>query len=282
MTGYTDLIAGYISGLSPLPTGMKPSGQLIKPIKAVMFDVYGTMLISGSGDISTAMKQVHTAERLENLVRAYRYPGSADSLLEAFFSEIRRTHESMRMQGADWPEVEIDRVWMRVLGASDRETARRFAVEFEMIVNPCYPMPYLDKVLARLAEEGVKTGIISNAQFFTPFLFKALFGDWPENLGFQKDLIFYSYQHGAAKPSCRLFRIAAERLKAAGIRAGESLYAGNDMLNDIMPASGEGFQTALFAGDKRSLRLREDDPRCSHVRPDLVLTDWRQILEHVI
>jgi putative hydrolase of the HAD superfamily len=42
------------------------------------------------------------------------------------------------------------------------------------------------------------------------------------------------------------------------------------MLNDIQGAASAGFKTALFAGDRRSLRLRENDPRVQ-TRPDAVL-----------
>ena len=53
---------------------------------------------------------------------------------------------------------------------------------------------------------------------------------------------------------------------------------GNDMLNDILPARSVGFRTALFAGDKRSLRLRRDDPRCNNLKPDMILTDLIQLV----
>jgi putative hydrolase of the HAD superfamily len=53
------------------------------------------------------------------------------------------------------------------------------------------------------------------------------------------------------------------------------------MLNDIYPARKAGFTTALFAGDKRSLRLRQDDPRCANISADLVITDLYQLLDHL-
>ena len=49
------------------------------------------------------------------------------------------------------------------------------------------------------------------------------------------------------------------------------------MLNDIYPAAMCGMNTALFAGDARSLRLREDHPDCQGLSADLVITDLRQI-----
>ena len=38
------------------------------------------------------------------------------------------------------------------------------------------------------------------------------------------------------------------------------------------------FKTALFAGDLRSLRLRTENPRCRGLKPDLVVTDLRQLI----
>jgi putative hydrolase of the HAD superfamily len=59
------------------------------------------------------------------------------------------------------------------------------------------------------------------------------------------------------------------------------LFIGNDMLKDIYASSQVGFKTALFAGDKRSLRLRDDDERTAGLKPDYVITELSQILEIV-
>ena len=49
----------------------------------------------------------------------------------------------------------------------------------------------------------------------------------------------------------------------------------------LYPAVAIGFQTALFAGDGRSLRLRTDDSRCADLKPDLVLTDLEQLIQYI-
>jgi putative hydrolase of the HAD superfamily len=121
-------------------------------------------------------------------------------------------------------------------------------------------------------------GIISNAQFYTPYLFKWFLDFAPEDLGFDPELVFYSYEFERAKPSAALFAMAAQKLRDKGLAPSSVLYLGNDMLNDIFPAKNSGFQTALFAGDKRSLRLRTDDPRCRSLKPDLVVTDLGQLI----
>ncbi len=279
---YLDLIARYLSPISPVPTGQSPGGRLKAPVKNVLFDVYGTLFISRSGDIHMARQCTETGAQLGMLLKTYNYPGSAKELIDAVFRKISDTHEKLRQQGTDYPEVQIDRIWRDVIGAPDIETARRFAIEFEMIVNPCYSMPHVAEVFSAFKQNGIRMGIISNAQFFTPLLFQVLLGAPPEGLGFSQNLIFYSYRLGVAKPSGLLFQLAAAELGRLGFKPGTAVYVGNDMRNDILPALSEGFQTALFAGDQRSLRLRPEDPGCAAVRPDLVITDWHQIIGQVL
>jgi putative hydrolase of the HAD superfamily len=54
------------------------------------------------------------------------------------------------------------------------------------------------------------------------------------------------------------------------------------MLKDIYPAQKMGMQTALFAGDTRSLRLRKEDPRLKNVSPDYTVNSLEQIMGIVL
>jgi putative hydrolase of the HAD superfamily len=129
-----------------------------------------------------------------------------------------------------------------------------------------------------LRHAGKKLGLVSNAQFYTPEAFPALIRRSLADLGFERDLLCFSYQHGRAKPGTGLYRLAAAALHGRGIAPERVLYVGNDMRNDIAPAARLGFRTALFAGDARSLRLRAGDPLCAGVVPDLVVTDLTDLL----
>lgn len=271
----------YIHHLTPLPTSLEPGGALTEKIKCVLFDIYGTLFISGSGDISLAGKKSPEIEEINQLLTKYTIRKSPQTLLNEFYRAIKTRHEELRNRGVDFPEVNIDRIWMKVLQKDDTDIVRQFAVEFELIVNSVYPMPNLEKMLSACRHRNILMGVISNAQFYTPYLFKWFLNSDLNDLGFDPDLIFYSYRFEVAKPSPVLFRIAAEKLEAKGIPPSCVLYLGNDMLNDIYPAKGIGFQTALFAGDKRSLRLRSDDPRCKNLSADLVITDLSQLIRWV-
>lgn len=262
----------------PLETGLEPKLENRKPVHGILFDVYGTLFISGSGDISIARKGFLENERLEKLLQAHGIEKSPADLVETFFQTIEAHHQEMRRRGIEHPEVRIEEIWQEVLNWNDEERTEAFAVEYEMIVNPAYPMPHLEPVLNACKNRLIAMGIVSNAQFFTLQLFDRFLGRDCWSYGFNRDLCFLSYQMGRAKPSLSIFHKAASALEQKGIPPHETIYVGNDMLNDIYPAARTGFQTALFAGDSRSLRLREDHPMCRELRPDYVVTDLSQLL----
>lgn len=267
--------------MAPRPTSLSPGGRLHASVRCIMFDVYGTLLISDSGDVGTLRKQTAASEPFMRLLHRYGIQKSPESVIDDFFSRIDSDHTQKINQGIQYPEVRIEQIWMEVLGDQNSETVSRFAIEFEMIVNPVFPMPHLRKMLSACRQRKFLMGIISNAQFYTPLLFGWLLEESLEGLGFHPELIYFSFRFGVAKPSPILFNHARNRLLEMGIQSWNVLYVGNDMLNDISPASDAGFQTALFAGDARSLRLRPDHPECKGLAPDIVITDLIQVLDHI-
>ena len=276
-----DWLLHHIDPISPLPTFLNPTGKLDEGIQCILFDVYGTLFISGSGDISIARQQTRHIQKFKNLLNRYQIKKKPQIILDAFFTAIDIEHKRLRKTGVDFPEVEIDRIWAHVLEIEELDAVRAFAVEFELIVNPVYPMPNLERMLSSLNKLKVLMGIISNAQFFTPYLFNWFLDSSPEDLGFKSDLIFYSYKSGHAKPSPFMFDAAAKNILNMDISVNSVLYIGNDMLNDIYPAKMVGFKTALFAGDARSLRLRENHPKCKNLFADIVITDLLQLLKYI-
>ncbi|GAK52811.1 haloacid dehalogenase domain protein hydrolase [Candidatus Moduliflexus flocculans] len=275
------------SPLEPIPTNMTARLAPMANIKAVLFDVYGTLFISGSGDISVASgmsNQRACADALAcsgvtgDLERAGAL-GSA-ALLQA----IRATDERLKLEGVAFPEVDIREEWRVVLrdlerqgvisGELSNDLIECVSVEYEFRVNPVWPMPGMAETLRRLAGRGIALGIVSNAQFFTPLMFPALAGTSLDAFGFRPELCAWSYQLREAKPSVNLFRAALAPLRElCGITPEDALYIGNDMLNDIWTAAQCGLKTALFAGDQRSLRLRETDQCCANLQPDAILNN---------
>jgi putative hydrolase of the HAD superfamily len=272
-------IRKHMVSMKPRETGMVPEGRPKAQVRCILFDIYGTLFISGSGDISLARQSAEESGILADLLQRFGISETPEKLLGRFFGIIDKSHQKLKKCGVDFPEVQIDRIWMEVLHTKDHILAKRFAVEYELIVNPVFPMPHLRKTLEECCKRQVTMGIISNAQFFTPLLFEWFFGRTTESLGFSPDLIFYSWEHGCAKPSPHLFSLASAQLASMGISPSETCFVGNDMLNDILPAANAGMQTILFAGDSRSLRLRKENVKCRNLKSDMIITDLDQLSE---
>ena len=286
------------SVLEPIPTGMPALLDKPQPIRAVVFDIYGTLFVSGSGDVGThaATDSAHALTEAMLAAGVHGEPAAGKRGVQLLDQAIEAAHEQRRSEGVAFPEVDIRVIWQQVLQTLAEEeiirwhTGRRVelgkavfnvAVEYECRVNPVWPMPSLAEVLAALREREMRLGLVSNAQFVTPLLFEAFLGRPYEDLGFTGDFCRFSYRMLEAKPSRRAYEEVAEALADRGVERHEILYVGNDVRNDVEPAAAVGFKTALFAGDKRSLRLREGDPHVQGVKPDLVLTDLKQLLEVV-
>lgn len=291
-SSHLDTIRRCCHPLVPIPTDREPVLRSLSAIEAVMFDVYGTLFISASGDVGTSMS-TRCGDAFGEALAAVGVKLSAsvecvpaDDLLVA---SIQTAHEESRAAGVEYPEVDIVQVWAATLQRlfdqgllaerPDGVDLAQLAVEYEVRTNPTWPMPAAADCLAELEQRRLRLGIVSNAQFFTRELFPALLDKTTDQLGFDPQLQFYSYAVGWAKPGTYLYEQAAEALSAADIPARNVLYIGNDMLNDVAAARQVGFRTALFAGDKRSLRLREADQRVRGIEPDLVLTDLAQVAD---
>ena len=277
----SELIADYLSPMLPKATSMTPGGRPKERIRCVLFDIYGTLFISGSGDIGVSKKALPRILKLDRLLQQFNLRIKSRELIQKLSRAIEDEHRRLRDTGIDYPEIEIDRVWKQILKIDDLSLVRRFAIQYELIVNPVYPMPNLKSTLAACRQKNLPMGVISNAQFFTPLLFEWFLGADLEDLGFHSNLIFLSYQVRHAKPSTKPFELAAAAITALGLKTSSALYVGNDMLNDIYPANQLGFQTALFAGDARSLRLRPEDPRCTDLSADIILTDLAQLFGYL-
>ncbi len=289
MSQHSDLIRAQSRPLAPVPTDAAPVLRRMAEMRAVLFDVYGTLFVSASGDVGTAGAGRAGAFEAALAALGLSWQGDPDDGPQGLEATIRAGHAQARAAGIEHPEVEIDEIWGRALhvwcaqgrleAAAKAVDTRRLAIEYEVRVNPVWPMPNLSECLAALRRAGLSLGIVSNAQFFTPELFPALLGRRAEALGFAPELQFFSYRHGHAKPGTLLYEQAAQALVRRGIGAAAVLYVGNDMLNDVWPARRLGFRTALFAGDGRSLRWRRQDPRVRAVEPDLVVKDLLELVD---
>ncbi|HIE10965.1 MAG TPA: HAD family hydrolase [Kiritimatiellae bacterium] len=282
-----DLARRLLRPLDPLPAGVRARYGKLEGVRCILFDIYGTLLVSAAGDVGTAMGSFREDAAAEALFAAgleIRDGQAASQVVARLPEMIRRSHAASRQ---DFPEVDIRRIWAELLrdlldrrlvsGTVDMHAVQRAAVVFECLTNPVWPMPGAAGILQRLRDRGFLLGLVSNAQFYTPLVMEAAFGSDLAGLGLRLDLCAFSYACGVAKPSLRIFDPVLRALQDFyRLSPGHCACVGNDMLNDMQPASRLGMRTVLFAGDGRSLRLREHDPRCRGLRTDAVITSLEQ------
>jgi putative hydrolase of the HAD superfamily len=270
------------------------------PIRAVLFDIYGTLFVSAAGDIGTnggtMQGSLEAMGLLDDIALQFGQNHTGGELKAYFRSAVLKTHEELSPKTA-YPEVRVEEIWAAflkeasasaVVSAVSKPEApvgpelpaispEELAIRYELAVNPVYPMPGALEAIRSLKAAGIVLGLVSNAQFFTPLLFDAFFGASPADLGFDPGLLIYSYEAREAKPSPVLFSQARSRLSSLGITAESVLYVGNDLLNDIYAATSSGFKTLLFAGDGHSLRLRKDNRLTANTRPTAVIRSLTDI-----
>ncbi|MDP3851426.1 MAG: HAD family hydrolase [Luteolibacter sp.] len=237
-----------------LLSALKPDDIPLSPYRAVVFDIYGTLLLAAPGGV----KPDPAADPVlrEILVR-HGHP-APESPSTALHAAVIRHHAAA---ATAFPEIDLRVLWRELLSLDPGADLGSLVEELESAWHPAQPMPGAQNFIRHLARSGVSLGLLSNAQFNTLRSLGSIADLFPP------ELTILSYQHGIAKPSPALFEMLADRLAGRGISPAETLFIGNDPLQDIVPAAALGFKTALFAGHPDSFRPGE----CV---PDFVIRNW--------
>jgi putative hydrolase of the HAD superfamily len=144
--------------------------------------------------------------------------------------------------------------------------------------------PGVVETLQRLRDQNIRLGILSNAQFYTPIDLTLFLRDeagdrYDDYLElFDIDLVYYSYEHGAAKPSHALYRRLFDGLYELHILPMDTVLVGNDLAADIAPAAEAGLKTAFFAGDNTSALTHDLG---GSVVPDITFLSWYELSERI-
>ncbi|MFT3991268.1 MAG: HAD family hydrolase [Luteolibacter sp.] len=225
--------------------------------RAVLFDLYGTLLIAPAGGV----KPDPAADPLLREILRNSGHTPPESPSTSLHQAVLKHHAAAK---TPHPEIDLRELWQEILGTHADLTDLVLVIEAAW--HPATLMPFAAKTLRSLATNGLPLGIISNAQI------NSLPSLGPLAELFTPDLSIFSYQHRIAKPAPALFQLTADRLAARGISPTETLYIGNDPLQDIQPAAAIGFKTALFTGHPDSLRP-------GTCEPDFRITSLDQLAE---
>ena len=285
-----------LEALKPVPTTFCPNLKTDSPypVKAVIFDIYGTLLISSSGDIDQASlsnKNMRTAMQAGGFNIQSCKTDVCSFLLDQLQKQIKAQHNDLLVKGHPFPDVDIFKVWQNMFNAAEEKGLLKLTgneswpdtiIVFELLSNRVYPMPGMKEILQWIKALGIPMGIVSNAQFYTPVIMNYFltgnFSAQQEIDLFEQDLSVFSYKELRAKPDTALFEKFIPVLQSKyNIQPQETIFVGNDILKDVYTANKAGLRTVLFAGDERSLRLREDDSRVHGLFPDFIINDLAQL-----
>ncbi len=212
-------------------------------IRAVIFDVYNTLLDVGPAPADAeALWHRLWRDLLDTRPRLTRIEFSI-----ACSQVIARHHEAARARGIAWPEVHWPSVVAEVIPELARlpDHAREDFLFRQIQTGRTIRLgAETARGLQRLKEHRTVLGIASNAQGYTlRELNDALAGHGLALDLFDRDLCFWSFEHGFSKPDPHVFQILTARLAARGINPRETLMVGDRLDNDIAPARAHGWQT---------------------------------------
>lgn len=210
--------------------------------RAIIFDVYRTLLTVGAAPVDAGLRWRQLSEELTGAPP----PISHREFLAASEQVVARHHAQARARGIPWPEVLWPAIVAETLpGLKDLPPAAfdDFVFREIQLRRSLRLADGASRCLRWLRDNHVLLGIASNAQPYTLREFKSVLrGEGLDFSWFEQDLRFWSFEHGFSKPDPHVFRILTARLEIRGISPPDILMVGDRVENDIEPALAQGWQ----------------------------------------
>lgn len=308
LSEYAEWLAGR-DLIWPQPPPLEPAKATpyLKPlpgIRAVTWSVYGTLLRITDGELLFDHPQeLRMQVAMDKTVREFnmwhsmtRKPGEP---WRQMYNVYRKLLESERMAGArqkgDVREVDVRSLWRMIVGrlqqkeyqydvsqyGDEDDLSEKIAYFFHASLQGTEAAPHALQALTAVSEAGLTQTLLGNAQCFTMVqLLRALRDQGPVPPPgdlFAFDCLTLSFQEQVRTPSNSLFMAGLKRLWWAGIEPSQTLHVGCRLADDLAVARSLGMRTALYAGDKTSLRATKREIQDPNLRPDRLLTDLAQI-----
>jgi putative hydrolase of the HAD superfamily len=277
-------------------------------IRAVICDVYGTLVNYWRPEFADALQKELVLRHSFRIVadtfgmtlslKAVNPAEDPEKTLSDFYHGlIALRHDQAKNKGIPHPEILIEEVWELILtilkrhgyvpprncDENIRDFSRKIAwfYNYQALGRQLYPG--VVETLVALKNKNIVIGLLSNAQFYTPIDLTLMLRDQGEGKFddifelFDTDLSFLSYEYLVAKPDQLLFRKLYDALYEYQILPEQTVYIGNDLSTDIVPAQQAGMKTALFTGDKNSAFINDD----GGVLPDITFSNWTDLIDRI-
>ncbi len=304
---YADLLDGrklmWPKVPAPKPVSAIPSAKLLPGIRAVLWDVYGTLLRVSEGRFTLfpdeeARLQIaldKTIHEFNMWNHMYRKPGPP---WQSIIGLYKNTIERQAMQAAargDFTEVNLVHIWGGLImklfekeytydegeyGDLD-EFSEKVAYFFHSCLQATEARSGAALAMSDIAASGLTQGFLSDGQSFTLVqTLRALSkqGELPPLYQlFRPQSLILSYDTGVRKPSKSLFTEAVQQLRSLGVQPQETLHISCRLSTDLVPARAAGMKTALLVAEKSGLEVSSDVLKDPATRPDRLVTDLSQL-----
>ncbi|HMP58220.1 MAG TPA: HAD hydrolase-like protein [Gemmatales bacterium] len=290
---------------APEPLKAKPHLKPLPSIRAVSWSVYGTLLPLPLGELVFEHPTKFVMDvALDKTIQEFRMwksmtrkPGPPADHMRVWLGNVIDDLKFQTPAGEKHPELGSHLIWAGIvkklmtneyiysesqLGDLE-EYGAKIAYFYHAMLQGVGPMPEAIRTILALNDLGKKQAIAADGQQFSweqlHFHFRSEAPGQDFSAVLPQRLQSWSIGVGARKPSERLFRAMLATLRAEAIDPSEVLHVGTHLYHDVAPARKLGMRTALFAGDKTSLRATKEDMREPHLRPDVLLTRLSQIVD---
>jgi FMN phosphatase YigB (HAD superfamily) len=294
-----------VAGPTAAPAKAKPSLTRLPEVRAVLWDVYGTLLCIPLGELVFEHPQAFVmSNALEKTIQEFkmwgsmsRKPGQPSEYLAQVYAQMIEEQRVVPGGTERHPEVSAERLWEAVIKrlvqkdfkwdafrlGSLTDLARKVSYFFHASLQGTACQIGAAEALRHVASKGLAQGLLADGQCFTTVQLarglRAQAGTLTGLVG--EGMTFLSCDYGGRKPSERLFRKTREALAAKGLAPEQVLHVGSRVTRDLLPAKRIGMRTALYAGDKTSLQATAEQLKDSAGKPDVLLTELAQIAEVV-
>ncbi|MGW8208547.1 MAG: hypothetical protein ACWGO2_06005, partial [Syntrophobacteria bacterium] len=145
------------------PASTRPEGSVptLEPNpKAILFDVYGTLVCPQVGDLN---EQARLASGEESFIATAKRFGFSEEIgikwHKWFFEAIRSEHKEQEKMGIAPAEVQVDLIWTEMIARAGGDPSvsqpRMLAAYRELMANPVRPFSGAAEALLKLKRSGI-------------------------------------------------------------------------------------------------------------------------------
>jgi FMN phosphatase YigB (HAD superfamily) len=289
------------------PPKAKPHVVRMPEIRAVLWNLYGTLVNIFSGEVLFEHPQKFVMEiALDKTVQEFkmwgsmsRKPGQPAEYMGAIYQRVLTDQKMLPSPGEKYPELHAERIWEAIVKKLNQkdykydpamygplpEYSQKIAYFFHASLQGTACYAGAAQALEFVHQAGLKQGLLADTQCFSFVQLQR--GLTRQHCSVAADTMLdrslrsLSHEVGSRKPSDRLFKHCLAQLTVKGIAPQQVLHVGSRIVQDLVPAKKFGMRTALFAGDKQSLQATKEQLKDHATRPDVLLTDLSQIAEIV-